>query len=64
MSEHKTKPGGQDRKRISLTEAYELRDWSKKFGVSKEELVAAVKCVAPMVSDVEVALRKGTGANG
>ena len=45
MSEDKTKPGGQDRKRISLTEAYELRDWSKKFGVTPDELKAAVKAV-------------------
>jgi hypothetical protein len=64
MSDDKRNPGRADRSRINVNEEYELRDWSKKFGVSKEELVAAVKCVAPMVSDVEVALRKGTGANG
>ena len=64
MSDDKRNPGRPDRDRINVNEDYELRDWSKKFGVSKEELLAAVKRVGPMIRDVEVALRKGTGANG
>ena len=32
MSDDKTKSGGQDRSRIDVNQAYELRDWSKKFG--------------------------------
>jgi len=35
--------GGQDRKRINVNEDYELRDWSKKFGVSKDKLKEAVR---------------------
>jgi predicted transcriptional regulator len=64
MSDDKRNPGRADRNRIKVNEDYELRDWSKKFGVSKEELVAAVKRVGPMVRDVEVALKKAPGENG
>jgi len=45
MSDDKTKTGGQDRKRISLNEDYEVRDWARKFGVTPDELKAAVKAV-------------------
>lgn len=64
MSDDKRNPGRPDRDRINVNEDYELRDWSKKFGVSNEELLAAVKRVGPMIRDVEVALRKAPGANG
>ena len=64
MSDDKRNPGRPDRDRINVNEDYELRDWSKKFGVSKEELLAAVKRVGPMIRDVEVVLRKAPGANG
>jgi hypothetical protein len=57
MRDDKTKTGGQDRKRISLGEPYEVRDWAKKFGVSKEELTAAVKKVGSKASDVEAHLK-------
>lgn len=53
MSDDKTKPGGQDRQRISLSEPYELRDWSTKFGVSGDRLRAAVAKVGDMADDVE-----------
>jgi hypothetical protein len=57
MSDDKSKPGGQDRKRVSVSEDYEVRDWSKKFGVTKEELTAAVKKVGNVASDVEAHLK-------
>jgi hypothetical protein len=38
MPDDKKKPGGQDRTRINVNEDYELRDWSKKVGVSPDEL--------------------------
>ena len=41
MPDDKRNPGRPDRDRIDVNEDYELRDWSKKFGVSKEELAAA-----------------------
>lgn len=53
MTDDKSQTGGQDRKRISLAEDYEVRDWSEKFGVSEERLRAAVAKVGNMAEDVE-----------
>jgi hypothetical protein len=39
-------------------EDYELRDWSKKFGATPEQLKAAVKKVGVMAADVEKELKK------
>lgn len=57
MSDDKTKSGGQDRTRISLSEDYEVRDWSKKFGVTPDELKAAVKAVGNDAAAVEAHLK-------
>ena len=57
MSDDKTKVGGQDRTRISLSEDHELRDWSKKFGCTAEELKAAVEAVGNEASEVEAYLK-------
>ena len=57
MSDDKSKSGGQDRTRISLGEDYEVRDWSKKFGVTPEELKAAVKAVGNEAAAVEAHLK-------
>jgi len=57
MTDDKTKTGGQDRKRISLEQDYEIRDWAQKFGVSEERLRAAVGKVGNMADDVERELR-------
>ncbi|KQW43290.1 MULTISPECIES: DUF3606 domain-containing protein [unclassified Roseateles] len=57
MSDDKSKSGGQDRTRISLSEDYEVRDWSKKFGVTAEELKAAVKAVGNDAAAVEAHLK-------
>ena len=64
MSDDKRKPGRPDRDRINVNEDYELRDWSKKLGVNKEELAAAVKRVGPMIRDVEVELKRAPRSNG
>jgi hypothetical protein len=58
MADDKSNTGGQDRARINVNEDYELRDWSKKFGVSPEELRAAVQKVGPMADDVKKELGK------
>ena len=58
MSDDKTKANGQDRKRIDVSQAYELRDWSKKFGVSPDELKAAVRAVGDRADDVEKFLKR------
>ena len=51
--------GGQDRRRINVNQDYELRDWANKFGVSKEELKAAVEAVSNQADKVEVRLKGG-----
>ncbi|WP_312834557.1 DUF3606 domain-containing protein [Comamonas sp.] len=58
MSDDKTKPGGQDRTRINVNEDYELRDWSKKFNVSAEQLKAAVQAVGTSAAAVEQHLKQ------
>lgn len=57
MSDDKTKSGGQDRTRINVNEDYELRDWSKKFGVSPDVLKAAVAAVGTNAEAVEKHLK-------
>ena len=57
MSDDTSKSGGQDRKRISLSEDYEVRDWAMKFGVTQDELRAAVGRVGNMADDVEADLK-------
>lgn len=43
MSDNTSITGSPDRDRISTSEDYEVRYWSEKFGVSKEELINAIK---------------------
>lgn len=57
MSDDKSKSGGQDRARISLSEDYEVQDWSKKFGVTPQELRAAVAAVGNQAAAVEAHLK-------
>lgn len=57
MTDDKSRSGGHDRTRISLSEPYEVRDWSEKFGVSEDRLRAAVAKVGSMADDVERELR-------
>lgn len=52
MSDDKSQTGGQDRKLISLSEDYEVRDWAKKFGVTEDGLRAAVARVGNRSEDV------------
>jgi hypothetical protein len=57
MSDDRKKRGVQDRHRISLREDYEVRYWSEKFGISKEELKRVVHEVGPSAHAVEEALK-------
>ena len=57
MSDDKTKAHGQDRERINVNQDYELRDWSKKLGVTPEELKAVVKKVGDRASAVEAHIK-------
>jgi len=53
MSDDTSKKGIQDRTRINTSEDYELRYWSEKFGVSQDQLKAAVNKVGNSVFAVE-----------
>lgn len=57
MTDDKTKSGGADRQRISLTEDYEVRDWAAKFGVSEARLRQAVEKVGDQADAVKRELR-------
>ena len=57
MSDDTSKKGMQDRARINTSEDYELRYWSEKFGVSRDQLKAAVNKVGNSVSAVEKELK-------
>jgi hypothetical protein len=58
MADDKSKAGKPDRDRINVNEDYELRDWSRKLGVTPDSLKAAVQRVGPMAEDVAKALGK------
>ena len=58
MPDDKSKRGKQDRARINVNEDYERRDWSKKLGVSQDELKSLVKKHGPSVSAIKKALGK------
>jgi hypothetical protein len=69
MPDNLQQRGGRDRQRIDVNEDYELRDWSKKFGVSKEKLKEAVQAVGNESDKVERYLQgreggsRGTGSD-
>lgn len=58
MADDKSKTGGQDRQRINVHEDYELSDWSKALGCTRDELRAAVAAVGDRADDVRAYLAK------
>ena len=60
MSDDKTKRGRQDRTKINVHEKYELDYWSKKFGVTPDELRDAVKRVGTSLEAIERELQRST----
>ncbi|OLD57222.1 MAG: DUF3606 domain-containing protein [Acidobacteria bacterium 13_1_40CM_2_56_5] len=58
MSDDKTKRGPQDRTKINVHEKYELDYWTKKFGVSPDELRDAVSRVGTSAEAVERELNR------
>jgi len=50
---------GQDRKLISLSDDYEVRDWAKSLGCTEEQLRAAVKAVGNSAEAVRKFLANG-----
>ena len=51
------KKAGLDRRLIAMTEPYEVRDWCKSLGCSKEDLERAVKAVGHSADKVREYLK-------
>lgn len=58
MADDKTKRAPQDASRINMNEDYEVRYWTQKYGVTKEQLAAAVKAVGASAKAVGAHLQK------
>lgn len=57
MADDKGTRGPQDSSRIAMGEDYEVQYWTKKFGVTREELQRAVDAVGNGADAVEKRLR-------
>ena len=57
MPDDKTKTRPQDASRINVHEKYEVEYWSKKFGVTPDQLKAAVAKVGVSAKAVEKELK-------
>ena len=58
MADDENEVGAADRSRISLSEDYEVRDWTASLGVSEQELRAAVDAVGNSADAVRAYLKK------
>jgi hypothetical protein len=58
MSDNPNKRGHPDRDLISLTEEHELRDWSAKYKISRQQLIDAVHAVGHSKRAVEAELQR------
>jgi hypothetical protein len=58
MADDLSKRGAQDRSRINMHEDYEVRHWTKTFGVTRDELQRAVDKVGSSVEAVRKELGK------
>lgn len=59
MADDKKLMGTPDSDRISLSEEYEIRDWTERLGVSEEELREAVDAVGNSADAVRAYLNNG-----
>ncbi|WP_442587352.1 DUF3606 domain-containing protein [Pedobacter sp. AW31-3R] len=46
--------------KINITEKYEIHYWSKKLGISNDDLIEAVKSVGTSLNEVKKYLKKGS----
>ena len=58
MADDKSNTGSPDRDRISLSEDYEIRDWTKSLGVTEQELRDAVAAVGNSADKVREYLKR------
>ena len=59
MADGKRQTGAPDRDRISLSEDYEIREWTESLGVGEEELREAVDAVGNSADAVRAYLNNG-----
>ena len=52
------RPGTEEPERININEDFEVLYWTKRFGVSRDQLKAAIAKAGPKVDDVRAALGK------
>jgi hypothetical protein len=57
MADNLQNRGPQDRSRVNLSEDYEVQYWTKKFGVSEQQLRNAVYKAGSSADAVEKALK-------
>ena len=58
MPDNKNDAADGDRPRISLAKDYEVKGWARRFGVTPQELAAAVQAVGHDAHDVEAWLSR------
>ena len=58
MADNKNETESPDRDRISLSEDYEIRDWSESLGVSEDRLREAVDAVGNSADAVRAYVNK------
>ena len=61
MTDNTADRGPQDRSRISLSQDFEVRYWSQRFGIDEAALRNAVEDVGPSVEAVEQYLANREG---
>jgi hypothetical protein len=57
MAEHK-KDHAADAARVAMSQKHEVAYWTKKWGISEEQLQAAHTAVGPMAAKIEAHLKK------
>jgi hypothetical protein len=58
MADDRNVRGAADRSRINMQEDYEVRYWTEKWSVTREQLAEAVRAVGVMVKNVAAKLGK------
>ena len=58
MADDRSLRGPPDRQRINMSEDYEVAYWTKKWGISREQLAEAVRKAGPMSAAVAKELKK------
>ncbi len=63
MTDNLARRRPEDSKKININQFWEMRDWTKKLGVTRSELRSAVSDVGPMVADLQKLLSNNARAS-